>query len=69
MFVLCFVMHYLVCFFAIHLDGGDRAGCVTLIVCLMSCDCWCSMAPPHSAIGWSAVCDCVFLDQTHLLFS
>ena len=24
-----------------------------LIVFLMSCDCWCSVALPHGAVGWS----------------
>ena len=28
------------------------------IVFLMSCYCKCSLALPHSAMGWSAVCDC-----------
>ena len=23
----------------------------------MSCDCWCSVALPRVAVGWSAVCD------------
>ena len=27
-----------------------------------------SVALPHSAVGWSAVCDKVFPDHTHLLF-
>ena len=24
----------------------------------MSCDCWCSVALPQVAVGWSAVCNC-----------
>ena len=36
----------------------SRAGCFALIVFLMSCDCKCSVALPHGAVGWSAVCDC-----------
>ena len=35
----------------------ERAGCFTLIVVLMSCQCWCSVVLPHCAMGWSAVCD------------
>ena len=59
MFGLCFVMHYLVFFlFFNHLDEEDRADCFALIVFLMSCDCWRSVALPHGAVGWSAVCDC-----------
>ena len=36
----------------------SEPGCFTLIVFLMSCDCKCSVALPHGAVGWSAVCDC-----------
>ena len=35
-----------------------RAGCFTLIGCLMSCGGWHSVALPHSVVGSSAVCDC-----------
>ena len=24
----------------------------------MYCNCYCSVALPHGAVGWSAVCDC-----------
>ena len=59
MFGLCFVVRYLVCFssFAIILMT-KRAGCFSLIVFLVSCDCWCSVNLPHDAMGWSAVCGC-----------
>ena len=46
--------------FCNHLDGKERAGCFTLIVFLMSCDCKCSVALPRGAVGWSAV----LLDHT-----
>ena len=36
----------------------ERAGCLTFIVFLVSCDCKCSVALPHVAVGWSAKCDC-----------
>ena len=39
-------------------SGGERAGCFTLIVFLMSCDLLCSADLPHGTMGWSAVCDC-----------
>ena len=42
MFGHCFVLQYLVSFL------------VTLIVCLMSCKCYCSVADPLGAVGWSA---------------
>ena len=41
-----------------HLDGEDRAGCFTLFVFLVSCDCNGSVDILHDAVGWSAVCDC-----------
>ena len=43
--------------FCNHLDGEERAGCFTLFVFLVSCDC--CVALPHDATGLSAVCDCV----------
>ena len=38
--------------------GRKRAGCFVLFVVLVSCGCYCSVALPHCAEGWSAVCDC-----------
>ena len=68
MFGFCFVIQYFMFFnFCNHLDGEERAGCFTLIVFLMSCDCKCSAALPHGTMGWSEVC-VVFHDQTHMLF-
>ena len=29
-----------------------------VIISLVFCDCCCSVALPHGAVGWSAVCDC-----------
>ena len=46
-----------------HIDGEERAGYFTLIVFLVDCDCYCSVALPHGAMGLSAMCD-----HTHLLF-
>ena len=40
----------------LHLQRVDSAGCFTLF--LMSCDGWCTVVPPHKAVGWSAVYDC-----------
>ena len=45
-------------YFCNHLDKEERAGCFAFIVFWMSCDCICSVALPHGAVGWSAVCDC-----------
>ena len=45
-------------YFCNHLDVEERSVYLTLIVFLKSCDCQCFMAfIPHSAVGWSAVCD------------
>ena len=41
-----------------NLDVEERAGCFAFIVLRMSCYCKCSVALPHGAMGWSAVCDC-----------
>ena len=41
----------------IHLDNEEGAGCFAFIVFLMSIYCKCSVALPHGAVGWSAVCD------------
>ena len=54
---LVFVLLYS---FELHNHPGEeeRAGYFTLIVFLMSSDCLCSVALPHGAVGWSAVCEC-----------
>ena len=44
--------------FCNHLDEEERTGCFADIVFQMSCYCRISVALPHGALGWSAVCDC-----------
>ena len=44
--------------FCNHLDGDETADFFTLIVFLVPCYCYCRVALPHDAVGWSAVCDC-----------
>ena len=52
MFGPCFVIQCFVCVLCcIHLDVEERAGCLTLIVFLMSCDCKCSVALPSGAVS------------------
>ena len=41
-----------------YLDEEKIAGCLILIVILISCDCLSSVAVPHAALGWSAMCNC-----------
>ena len=53
--------------FCNHLDEEERAGCFDFIVFRMSCYCV-TVALPHGAVGWSAVCDCGIPDHTHSLF-
>ena len=52
MFVPCFVVHifesFLVCN---HLAGEERTDCFATFVFLVSCDCYCSVALPHGAVG------------------
>ena len=40
------------------LDEEERADCFVFIIFWMSCYYKCSVALSHSAVGWSAVCDC-----------
>ena len=42
-----------------YLNDGDIAGLFTLIVLLVSCDCWCSVALSQGAMCWSAVSECI----------
>ena len=59
MCVLCFVMQYFMSFLACsHLDGEKRAASFTLVVFLITHYCYCFIAFPHGAMGWSAVHDC-----------
>ena len=49
---LCFIM-YLYVFLLVckHIDEEENDSCFALIVFLMSCDCKCSVALPHDAVG------------------
>ena len=57
--VLCLVL-VLLCItkcslsFCNYLDKEESAGCLTLIVFLMSCDSQCSVGLPQGVVGWSA---------------
>ena len=51
-------MQLLTCSILSSFDEKERAGWFTLIVSLVFCDCKCSVALPHDAMGWSAVCVC-----------
>ena len=44
--------------FCNHLEEEEEAGCFAFIVLQMYCYYKCSVALPHGAMGWSAVCDC-----------
>ena len=44
--------------FCNHLEEEVKAGCFAIIVLQMYCYYKCSVALPHGAVGWSAVCDC-----------
>ena len=45
-------------YFCNHLEEEEKAGCFASIVLQMYCYYKWSVALPHSAVGWSAVCDC-----------
>ena len=53
MFVPCFVVQCFVSSFAIILMGKRE-----LVAIRYTLSSWCLVALPHSAVGWSAVCDC-----------
>ena len=38
-------------------------GCLTLIVFLLTCGCYCHVSLPRGAVGWSAIV--AFPDYTH----
>ena len=40
------------------LEEEKKAGCFANIVLQMYCNYKCSVALPHGAVGWTAVCDC-----------
>ena len=42
--------------FCNHIDGQERAGCLSLFVFYMSCSCY--VAHFHDAYGCSIVCEC-----------
>ena len=41
-----------------HLEEEEKAGCIAIVVLQMYCYYKFSVALPHGAVGWSAVCDC-----------
>ena len=57
MFGLCFIVQYLMLFLVLQSSRWGRELIVLLQLHLMPCDCQCSVALPHGAMGWSAVCD------------
>ena len=57
--VLCLSMfcYALLCVHS-SVEEEEKAGCFAIIVLQMYCYFKCSVALPHGAVGWSAVCDC-----------
>ena len=53
--IFCCTLLCILSSFAIILMGKRL---LYLFVFLMSCFCYCSVAFPHGAMGWSALCDC-----------
>ena len=61
--VLCLSMfcYALLCVhssFCNHLEEEEKAVCFAITVLQMNCYYKCSVTLPHSAVGWSAVCNC-----------
>ena len=44
--------------FCNHLLEEKKADCFAIVVVQMYCYFKCSVALPHCAMGWSALCDC-----------
>ena len=44
--------------FCNHIEEEEKAGRFAIFVLQMYCCHKCSVALPHGAVGWSAVCDC-----------
>ena len=55
-----FGVHCFVSFLVSHLDVEANVSCFNLFVFLVSCDCYCIVALPQGAVGWSA-CRVYFL--------
>ena len=54
---VCFGMHYFVSFLVLQIVLTGKRELVTGCF-LMSCYCWCFVALPRGAVGWSAVRGC-----------
>ena len=54
----CILLCFLSSFAIILKRKREKAGFFACIALWMSCYCKCSVTLPHSAVGWSAVCDC-----------
>ena len=53
------VVYCLVLFLVLQTSGWGIASSLLYFVCLLCVLCfYCSVALPHDAVGWSAVCDC-----------
>ena len=52
-----------------HLAAKERCDCSTYIVILLPFECKFSMSFPHTAVGCSAVCDCVIFWSASLSFA
>ena len=56
--LFCYALLCIHSSFAIILKRKRKPVALFFIALQMSCYCKCSVALPHSAVGWSAVCDC-----------
>ena len=59
--LLLWFVGVIICVWALFyyaVQQGERAGCFTLVVFLVDCDCSCYADLPRGAVDWSALCDC-----------
>ena len=50
-------MHCFVAFLLVLVLIGKRELIALLCLSSLSCDCYCSVALPRGAVGWSVMCD------------
>ena len=56
--LFCYALHCAHSGLCNYLEEEEKAGCFAIIVLHMHSYYKCSVALPHGATGWSAVCEC-----------
>ena len=59
-FFTCFVVQCFVCVLVLQSSWWEKENWLLCFVSLVFCDCYCFEVLLHDAVGWPAVCVCVF---------